>query len=589
MYKHKKANTLILNMTKRYLRYIGTYLPLLVGVGVFIAILLMSNCAQIEPLQGGPIDSIAPQLVSSTPLHESTGFKGRKIKLIFDKEIEIRDVYNKLIITPKLPRLESGPSYICKARGNTLDLNLETELEDNTTYTFNFKDAICDTKEGTPAENPTLTFSTGDYVDSLYIAGQVKFLMTDQPVKDGLVAIYKIADADSLHILNTTPDYFTKANENGEFKLEHIKQGTYRICAGYSKENKLILDPSKEPYGFLPSLIDLQESVDDINLYIVEANINDFKIQNKQPQGQYFEINFSKPVNNYTLTLAHQSKRFKDAQLYSHLSENKLTITVYNTLGLLEDDRLEAKLTAEDDMENMIAENIIIHFRDRLQEKGPFKYTITPIPGTKVDPALFKAEIKLTKPIKRIELDKIMLVVGQVDSFKLDADEVTIHPHKDLITIQKAFNPTDWLKISEGKDDADNEKSSNITLSISKGAFVSVEKETNEVTESKYLIKHKQECGTIKGRVISHSPGFIIQLLDEEYKVVEEIRNQFEYEFKDILPGNYKIRVLALQKKDGKWHFGNINIYESPDKVAFYPHALPIVANWEIDYIDIEI
>lgn len=588
MDKYKKVGSSILNLYQCGSRYLATYLPLLAMIGIFVLILLTSTCAQVQPLGGGPVDSTPPQLISTNPLHESTGFKGRKIELTFDKEVEIQDVYNRLVITPKLPRLESGPSYMCKARGNKIELRLEVPLEDNTTYTFNFKDAICDIKERTPAENPTLTFSTGNYVDSLYIAGQVKYLLTDQPVKDGLVAIYRITDTDTAHILNTSPDYFTKTNQNGEFKLEHIKQAKYRICAGYSKENKLILDPSKEPYGFVANPIDLSESIDNTIVQIVEANVQDFKLLGSQPQAQYFEISFSKPVTNYTLILAHRIKRFKDMELYSHLIEDKTTIRVYNTLGLLEDDIIQAKLTAQDAMGNVIEENVKLHFRDRMGEKKPFKYTVNPVANAKIDSQFFKADITFTKPIKSIERDNIFLVVGESDTLELSEEEIILHPHRDSITIHKEINLSNLVR-GDINTATESEQATNIKLCISKGAFVSVEKDVSESAEYQYTVKNKQDCGMIRGRINTEYPGFIVQLLDEKYQVVMEVRNEYNYEFKDLSPGSYWVRVLGLRKQDAEWSFGNINKLESPDKVAFYPHELLLVANWEFDYIDVEL
>jgi len=588
MIKQEKTRIKILNLLQRYTNQLFQQVPLLTILSTIVILLLTSRCAQIEELEGGPKDTTPPQLISTYPLHESTGFKDRKLKLTFDKEIEIKDIYNRLIITPKLARLEDRPSYIAKVRGNMVELDLEASLEEETTYTFNFKDAICDIKEHTAAENPTLTFSTGDYVDSMYVAGQVKYLMTGQPASDALVCLYKIIEADTSHILNSTPDYFTKTNQEGGFKLEHIKQGKYKICAGYSKENKLILDPSKDPYGFLPTTLELLESVDGLPLHILQADVTDFKLQNSQPQGQYFEINFSKPITAYTLELANRFKRFKNAQLYSHLIENGHTIRVYNTLGLLEDDILEAKLAAQDMMGNSIEKNISIHFRDRISEKEKLKYTIQPATNTKIDPKTLEINITFNKPIKSIQPDSLFFVINQADTLKLTPEEIVLQPHKDSITIQKYFDSTNWPQPTE-ESNTESEKTPSIELHIVKGAFVSVEKEVNEPTNHKYLIKNTQECGTIKGRISTRFPGFIIQLLDANYEVIEEIRNKADYVFKDVLPGNYLIRVLLLREKDGKWSFGNINQSIPPDPVIFYPHELAIVANWELDYIDFEL
>jgi len=568
------------------------YNSLIETIFIIVIALLTSTCAAINPLEGGPKDTVPPQLIETYPAQESTNnFQEKKkkptITLTFDKEIQVQDIYNKLIVTPKLARREEGPSYVFKVKKNILELSLEVPLEEDTTYTFNFKDAIRDTHEGTPAENPTLTFSTGAQVDAMYITGQVKLLMTDQPTK-ALISLYKITEADTTHILNSAPDYFTASKEDGTFRLEHIKQGTYRLCAGQSKENKLTIDPSKEPYGFLTAPLELAEPIENISLYITEANINEFKVQSSKPQGPYFEISFSKPISTYHLQLKHIPKRLKNSTLYSHLIEEGATIRVYNTLGLLEDDLLEAKLETGDEMGNAIEQDIKLQFKDRRVEKAPFKYTMQPAAGTKINAKLFQVDIQFSKPIKDIQADNLYLLTEQKEKWPISPEEITIHPHRDKITIQKKLNLTTGSKSSIAADASTpkDENKNQATLQIDKGAFVSVEKELNEAGTFKYLFKTSEECGSIKGNVITRAPGFIIQLLDREYQVVDEIRNQRYYEFKDVLPGNYWIRVLATSTRDGQWSFGNINKLIPPDPVIFYPHELAIVAKWELEDID---
>lgn len=556
-----------------------------------IGILLVTNtCAAIKPLEGGPKDTASPKLIRTYPEQESTNnFQLNKekpvIQLIFDKEIEIQDIYNKLIVTPKLARREEGFSYICKVNKNTLVLSLEVSLEKDTTYTFNFKDAIRDTHEGTPAENPSLTFSTGPQIDTMFITGQVRLLMTDQPTK-GLVALYKFTEIENTHILNGMPDYFTESKEDGTFRLEHIKKGIYRLCAGQSKKNKLILDPSQEPYGFIEAPLELNQPIENIPLYIVQANINDLKVQGSKPHGQYFEINFSKPIKAYSLTLKHIPKRLQSAAiLYSHLIEGNSTLRVYNTLGLLEDDLLEANLEALDEMDNTIQQAIKLQFKDRQIAKEPFQYTMQPLPGSKINPHFLQVEVKCSKPIKNIQASNIFLLTGQKEKWPISLEEITIHPDRNAITIRKNLN---LLPMGlQGGTSTNQDKDQVIILQIEKGAFVSVEKELNEAGTYQYLLKNSQECGSIQGKVITKAPGFIIQLLDKDYQVIDEIRNQRYYTFKEVLPGNYWVRVLVTPTKEGKWRFGNIHKWISPDPVIFYPHELAIVAKWELEDIDL--
>lgn len=553
---------------------VGTILHLLAGA-----------CAQVQELEGGPMDTIPPQLVSSYPVHESTGFQGKKMQLTFDKAIEVQDIYNRLVVTPRLTKLENKPSYTYKVRGNTLQLELASPLEAETTYTFNFKDAIKDTREGTAAACPTITFSTGDYVDAMYVTGQVKQLMTDQPARDVLVSLYKVVEEDTLlHILNSVPDYFTKTDEEGYFKLAHIKQGLYRIYAGYSEENKLIIDPSKEPYGFLKDPIDLSAgAIEDLTVSILQANVMAFELRGKQPQGPYFEINFSKPVVKYTLELVHQPKRFKETHLYSHLIAHGQGIRVYNTFGLLEEDSLDASLVAEDAMGNMLEETISIHFKEGRTDRESLKYTFTPSSGARV-PLAFEGSMVLSKPVSNVLADSLFFVAYGKDTIHITAKDLHFNAQRDAITIQKQFDP--GLMAQQIPADTTNEARADLMLHIAKGAFVSVDQALNEAANYHYTFKNPQACGTIKGMIHTQAPGFIIQLLNEQYEVVDEVRNEPDYQFQEVLPGNYRLRVLVLQAQDAAWRFGNINQLAPPDPVIFYPHELSIVANWELDYID---
>jgi hypothetical protein len=548
--------------------------------------LFTGSCAHISALGGGPKDTDPPQLVNSLPLHASTGFKQQEIRLEFDKEITVEDIYNRLVVTPKLG-LKDGVMYTYTIHGKTLKLKFLAPLQEKTTYTLNFKDAIKDTKEGIAADNLTLTFSTGEELDAMYVTGMVKHLMTDQPALNSLVALYQVADgleADTLNILNSNPDYFTKTDAKGVFKLDHIKQGKYRICAGQSQENKLQIDPHKEPYGFLVELIDLQEPIENINLSIVEADVTMLSLTAKSPVGSWFELELSKPIVKYSLKLMQPMNRFKEKNIFSNLLKDGQKIRVYNTLGLLEEDSLEALLQAEDAMGNILEDTVSLHFRESKTRPEPFKYTLEPGYDSKLEPYYLEVRIAFNKPIKKLQPANIFCWFNEKDTIYIEDQDIAIHEHQDMVTIKKWLGPSTFPITQENEPDS---KQANVFLHIGKEAFLSVEQEFNEITTCQYEFKNVQECGVIKGSIKNQPPGFIVQLLDEQNKVVQEVRNQTDYSFHNVLPGTYRIRVLALKAKEATWNFGNIHELNSPDPVVFYPHELPMVANWEFDGIDI--
>jgi hypothetical protein len=553
---------------------------------LLIAILALFNdsCARIIAPAGGPEDVTPPQLIRVSPAQDSIGFKGKVIRLIFDKEIEVRDVYNKLVVTPRLRELDKRPSYTYSIRGKTLKLTLHVPLEEGTTYTFNFNDAIQDITEGNIAAEPVLTFSTGDYVDAMYVTGKVNHLMTQLPAEKVLVALYK-ADNKHLNILNSLPDYVTRTDREGYFKLDHIKKGQYYMYASTNKEYQLLGNPGVDEYGFLKHPIDLTVVPrDNVALFILKADVRDFKLQRQQPQDQYFELSFNKPVEHYTLALVRQSKRLKKCPtLYSKLVADKQIIRVYNTFGRLEEDGLKAHLTAKDILGNVIEENVSIHFREGNYQNHPASYTFEPTSGTAIRPD-FTGTMTVSKPIKEIVADYLCFDLNGQEAVRIDTQDLQFNAQRDVITIKKQLN----LRIVTppgGKDKA-SKGEERLVLHMAQGAFVTVEGDSSKAMSYVYTFRHPEEFGIIKGTVTTEAPGFIVQLLDLKNNIIDSVRNKHNYQFNAVAPGSYRLRLLVLRDKEGEWNFGDIYERREPDPVVFYPADVAVIANWEIEGID---
>ena len=547
---------------------------------LFTSALLNCSCARIMAPEGGPKDTTPPRLTKVYPTQESTDFKDKVIKLYFDKAIEAKDIYNELVVTPKLQKLEKKPSYTYNVRGNTLKLTLAVPLEEQTTYTFNFNDTVRDITEGNIAEDTKLTFSTGDHIDAMYVTGQVLHLMTYKPASKVLVTLHK-ANGEDLNILNSPPDYLVKADVEGKFKIDHVKQGKYHISASTSKENQLIADPGVDEYGFLKTPIDLTTiPAENVILPILEADVRAFKLQGQKPQDQYFELRFSKPVLDYTLTLAKQYKRFrKSSTLYSHLVENKQVIRVYNTLGLLEEDSLEAHLTAKDALGTVIEENITVQFRETRKQNNPASYTFEPAAGTAIR-SNFVGIMTVNKPIKEVITEQLSFVFNGQDKVHINAEDLQFNAQRDVITIKKKLDPSVLVpQRNKGSEEG-------VVLQMAEGAFVTVEGDSSKAMRYAYTLRNAKEYGKISGTVTTEAPGFIVQLLDTNYKVVAEIRNEHNYQFQEVAPGSYKLRVLVLKAQDAEWSFGNIHERQEPDPVVFYPADVAMIANWEVEGID---
>ena len=60
---------------------------------LYVVAISNAGCAQIGMPTGGPKDSIAPKLVSSSPKQYSTNVTSNKITLTFNEYIDLKQVY----------------------------------------------------------------------------------------------------------------------------------------------------------------------------------------------------------------------------------------------------------------------------------------------------------------------------------------------------------------------------------------------------------------------------------------------------------------------------------------------------------------
>jgi hypothetical protein len=125
---------------------------LIIAFVAFIQVFTV-GCANIIPPSGGPKDSLPPVLLSASPKDSTVNFKGNRIVLNFDEYVDLEDVQNNLLFTPLF---ETVPQVDVKLK--TITVRIRDTLEKNTTYTFNFGNAIKDINESNPFRQFTYTF-----------------------------------------------------------------------------------------------------------------------------------------------------------------------------------------------------------------------------------------------------------------------------------------------------------------------------------------------------------------------------------------------------------------------------------------------
>jgi hypothetical protein len=159
---------------------------------LFLSVLLIfvTNCARTGRPEGGPKDEDAPLFITAKPPYESVNFNKKEIKIDFNEYITLKNLNTELVVSPpmKNPPLispQGAPSEFIK-------IEIIDTLKLNTTYTFNFGNAVEDHNEGNKLENFKYIFSTGTYIDSLTTSGNIKDAKLFETPKNINVLLYRI-------------------------------------------------------------------------------------------------------------------------------------------------------------------------------------------------------------------------------------------------------------------------------------------------------------------------------------------------------------------------------------------------------------
>ncbi len=227
---------------------------------LLICVILLSGCAQIKSLDGGAKDTQAPVLVSSSLENESLNFKDKSVNFSFDEYIALNDIQGQLIFSPQL---RSFPDV--QVKGKNLTISWKDTLLENTTYQFDFGNAIVDNTEGNPVA-VSRVFSTGNLIDSLQIVGRVNDAWTQLESAGSVVQLVK-----DLPVLGQSyqPMYQVKTKTDGIFEFKYLSSTPYYVIA-FNDANGNARWDDKEPLDWTTQVV-FPKSIPD-SIFMTQAN-----------------------------------------------------------------------------------------------------------------------------------------------------------------------------------------------------------------------------------------------------------------------------------------------------------------------------
>jgi uncharacterized protein (DUF2141 family) len=527
----------------------------------FVCFALWRCATQTTPM-GGPKDVKPPKFENSNPTHNQKNFKGKTIELSFNETIVLKNPKEEIIITPS-----PGKDVEMKTKGNVVTITPKAGWQDSTTYNINFRDAVQDITEGNPAVDLRLAFSTGPIIDSLSISGNVKYALLEKVPEFTTVALYA---ADTFNIFRHVPEYFTKSNKKGEFRIDNLKPGTYFIYAFDDKNKNLKVDSQAELFAFLADPVQLTSNASNLTLPLVKIDTRKLKVTSARSVGDLTTIKLSKSAIGYTL------KEINNQTPPHSLGTNQSEVYVYLEKVLA--DSIQINLSAEDSLQQKIDTLFFIKKSPAKREKEKFSVSFTP-PTVEVETGKFNTTFKANKLITGFNLDSVRIQLDSTSYIIVNRNDFVIDTTKNKGTISKILDRAKLASIKPGLT----------KLLLGKNYVTSIENDSIKAITLPIDLLSLEETGTLLIEVKPKTDQkFIVQILSQENKEIQSMTNQKKYTFKYLEPNTYKIRVIIDKNGNGKWDIGNIFLRQEPEPILYYLNAdkkyeFSIRANWEVD------
>lgn len=217
-------------------------LVILVGL---VLLIVPGACARQGYPTGGPKDEQPPVALGTKPQNESRHFAEKEFYIQFDEYVVLKNASENVLVSPPM---KEKPEYTTKGKG--VLVKIKDTLQENTTYLFQFKEAIADFTEGNLLPSYEYVFSTGSQMDTMALNGQVLNARNGNPWKEQVTVMAYRVERGERSVENDTmaiteqPNYVTRCDKEGHFAFHYIPAGSYRLVALEDKNRNLRVDAS---------------------------------------------------------------------------------------------------------------------------------------------------------------------------------------------------------------------------------------------------------------------------------------------------------------------------------------------------------
>jgi uncharacterized protein (DUF2141 family) len=436
-----------------------------------------------------------------------------------------------------------------------VEITLKDTLKENTTYTFNFGQSIIDNNEGNPSSNLTYVFSTGDYIDSLTVSGVVKDAFNKNADTFISIMLYEIDSAytDST-IYRQPPNYITNTLDSTPiFHLRNLKEGKYAMFGVKDEAKNNIFNQKVDKIAFIRDTVNL-------------------------PTDSVFLLTMFKEIPDYSISVPNFAAKNKIIFGYQGKGDD---ISI-NTLSSIPD-TVKTKITKE-------REKDTLNFWFTPFEADSLVFTVANEKEKLIDTFTVKTkkvgvDTLLVQPNQRgsLEFGKPFYIGANTPISRIDSSKISM-TRKDSTVV----NITTQLDTIGNKIDFDFEvePNENYALELLPGAIMDFFETENDTIALTMTTKSYADFGNLR-LILDGTVTYplVVQLTDEKGVTAKELfaTEPQVFEFTNIKPAKYLIRVIFDSNGNQKWDTGNYLQKIQPERVVYYPNPVEVRANWELE------
>ena len=292
------------------------------------------------------------------------------------------------------------------------------------------------------------------------------------------------------------------------------------------------------------------------------------KVLKVRTTSNYAYIDYSRAIKNTKINFVDK----KDSMVYQQADAK--SVRIFNT-NQIYTDTIKVKISVTDSLDRVFTHDQKIKFKEKPKKtdgvKEEFNMKTKPSNGEDIDLKEVGYTFTFTKPIKNYDLNKIEFM------------------NDTLIRIPVTEKDISWnIEKTEVKIKIDGKKAKDfVRLKMAKATFISVENDSTSNFVSTHPIRDPENYGTISGEIKNpKKKGFFVELLDEQYQVIQKVDNVLKYEFAFVKAGIYYVRLIVDENRNGRWDTGDLEKNQVPEIIKFSPDKIKLKQNFELTGYD---